>query len=51
MAMNTLLDLTAPLIVTAACVLALCKGVDIFAAMTDGASWPTFSLRCSCSSP
>ena len=35
--MNTLLDLTAPLIVTAACVLALCKGVDIFAAMTDGA--------------
>ena len=37
MAMNTLLDLTAPLIVTAACVLALYKGVDIFAAMTDGA--------------
>ena len=35
--MNTLLDLTAPLIVTAACVLALYKGVDIFAAMTDGA--------------
>ena len=35
--MNTLLDLTAPLIVTAACVLALCNGVDIFAAMTDGA--------------
>ena len=37
MAMNTLLDLTAPVIVTAACVLALYKGVDIFAAMTDGA--------------
>ena len=35
--MNTLLDLTAPIIVTAACVLALYKGVDIFAAMTDGA--------------
>ena len=35
--MNTLLDLTAPVIVTAACVLALYKGVDIFAAMTDGA--------------
>ena len=35
--MNTLLDLTAPLIVTAACVLALYNGVDIFAAMTDGA--------------
>ena len=46
--MNTLLDLTAPLIVTAACVLALYKGVDIFAAMTDGAKK---GLRVMCSSP